>query len=586
MKYLYFFLLFFFLINISICQNNKEGQEMVNTCTNALMQSIPPMWCWKHVKDKSMSPRHCPSGYSRTNNACLKNCNIGYSMIGGVCYKGGDKKNKDKYVPDKISNSDSRVKCPINTYKDGAKCYADCNVIGMENCGKAACSLDRSACVNTIIEMVRDVIQGIIEFVSFCVSLGSSSGVKAAKTGLNKGLKLVSNKGIETALKGIKKAFASKFKETIKSKAKQAAKNLFNTFKKYSQNEVNKICEEVYKKVENKVAGRRIPSKEELLKAIDVFDISNIVTSCKSKDAYECTRACLNTAKDFDPTGLLTIATTFMKPRCVVPEAVFSDFIYFDEFYMNVNGCIRVYYENDFLGDFTDICGDASLLKNINSVRANSLNSYLLFTEHNHQGKKYLLGKLGGIENLDSYIENGDKIKSVKKLSDYCVYIFKDGKLNEICEDVENIDLNEVIIEIYSDNVILTVYSEEKYKGQSVRLTQMASGSKLNGIKSIKINAKYESLGFLCGHEANTKEIIRLNDEGDVECLSIDGVNCVILPESLSQCVEYVNLHSDDLSPISCNKDIPRLIDLDSYSVPNWCINGHSYFTKSLEYIQ
>lgn len=52
-----------------------------------------------------------------------------------------------------------------------------------------------------------------------------------------------------------------------------------------------------------------------------------------------------------------------MKPRCVIPEAVFSDFVYFDEFYLNNNGCIRVYYENDFLGEFSDICGDASLLK-------------------------------------------------------------------------------------------------------------------------------------------------------------------------------------------------------------------------------
>ena len=229
MKSLLAFLTLLFLLSQTQSQKTKEGQEMVNTCTNALMQSIPPMWCWKHVKDKSMNPRHCPSGYTRANNACLKYCKSGYSMIGGVCYKGGNKRNKDKYVPEKISNSDNRVKCPKNTYKSGSRCYADCNVIGMENCGKAACSLDRSACVNTIIEMVKDVIKGVIEFVSFCVSLGSSSGVKAARTGLKKGLNLVSKKGIEAALKGVKKAFANKFKETIKSKAKQAAKNLFNT---------------------------------------------------------------------------------------------------------------------------------------------------------------------------------------------------------------------------------------------------------------------------------------------------------------------------------------------------------------------
>ena len=586
MKSLLAFLTLLLLLFQTQSQKTKEGQEMINTCTNALMQNIPPMWCWKSVKDKSVDPRYCPSGYTRTNNVCLKQCNTGYSLKGGVCYKGGDNKSKDKYVPEKITNGDSRIICPKNTYKEGAKCYANCNVIGMENCGKSACSIDTSACTNTIIEMIKDVIQGVIEFIAFCTSLGTSSGVKAAKTGLNKGLNLVSKKGIETALKGIKKAFANKFKETIKSKAKQAAKNLFDTFKKYSQSEVNKICDEVYNNIERDIKKKSsVPTKEELLKAIDVFDISNIVTSCKSKDAYECTRACLNTAKDFDPTGLLTIATTFMKPKCVVPEPVFSNFIYYDDFFSNVNGCIRVYSNYNFNGEFNDICGDASLLQNIKSIRANLINNYLLFTQYNFEGKRFLLGKIGEIDNIEDFIDNGERIKSVKKINDYCAYIFINGKLNEVCEDIESIDLKEGIIEIYSDNVIVTVYSEDKFKGQSLRLSQIASGSKLNSIKSIKITPQYDSLGFLCGHEANTKEIIRLND-GDIECFSIDGINCLILPQSKSECVEYINIHSNNMSPISCSLDIPRLINLDSFKMPDWCINGRKYFKDSFEFIE
>ena len=202
--------------------------------------------------------------------------------------------------------------------------------------------------------MIKDVIQGIIDFISFCITLGTSSGVTIARKNLHKGLLKVNKNIIKAAFKSIKTIFKSKFKEAIKSGAKQAAKNLFKTFIGKSQNEVNNICEQVYRNIENRVKRKsNLPTKEELLKAIDVFEISNIVSSCGKKDAYQCTKACLETAKNFDPTGLLTIATTFMKPQCKINVGKTNRrrnrlLIEDDDnniFYKDKNDCIRLYYE-------------------------------------------------------------------------------------------------------------------------------------------------------------------------------------------------------------------------------------------------
>ena len=59
-------LLIFLIFRISFSQITKEGQEMVNTCTNALMQKIPPMFCWKEGPNIKVFPNVCPKGYKFT----------------------------------------------------------------------------------------------------------------------------------------------------------------------------------------------------------------------------------------------------------------------------------------------------------------------------------------------------------------------------------------------------------------------------------------------------------------------------------------------------------------------------------------
>ena len=72
--------------------------------------------------------------------------------------------------------------------------------------------------------MIKDVIQGLIDFISFCITLGTSSGVAIARQNLNKGLSKINQNIIKAAFKSIKTVFKSKFKKTIKNVAKQQLK--------------------------------------------------------------------------------------------------------------------------------------------------------------------------------------------------------------------------------------------------------------------------------------------------------------------------------------------------------------------------
>ena len=62
-----------------------------------------------------------------------------------------------------------------------------------------ACSLDKESCKNTIFEMIKDIIQSIIDFISFCITLVTSSGVTIARQNLNKGLSKINQNIIKAA---------------------------------------------------------------------------------------------------------------------------------------------------------------------------------------------------------------------------------------------------------------------------------------------------------------------------------------------------------------------------------------------------
>lgn len=163
----FIFFIILSLLSFSLCFNNiksitfpkneilEEGKELFGVCANAIMNSLPPLWCWKKGGDAGTIPTDCPEGWFRSLALCYKNCEEDYKFIAGVCYKNCEEGYKDhglscfkdifhwyfkkSYIPESMTNFDKRVPCPGDMYHSGALCYRDCNILGLDNCGIGAC---------------------------------------------------------------------------------------------------------------------------------------------------------------------------------------------------------------------------------------------------------------------------------------------------------------------------------------------------------------------------------------------------------------------------------------------------------------
>ena len=476
----------------------------------------------------------------------------------------------------------------------------------MENCGIGACATDQATCVGTIINMIKDVITGLIDFISFCVSLGTSSGITASKNAVQKGMSKVGSQGIKAAFNSMKQIFKKKFKDVIESKAKQIAKNLFKEFEQALAGfNLDNVCTEVFKSIENKIESKsNVPSVPDLVKAVDVFEISSIVENCSSNKAVECAKSVLNTAKMFDPTGLLTIATTFVHPSCDVPRSLsLSPDIHYAPDRVNPR-CIQFYEYPDFQGRMVEICDEEkNLSKHINdfkSIKASSLSSYAFFSNSELTGNHFILGRGGNITNIDDLsipndegygINMPDYMASMMRIKEECVGLFytnKEGKKQrrELCGDTKLdlslSDIKDLLIEVYSDEVTAVLYEEVTYSGKYIDIKGSVQDTdkdfKLKRLGFIKIDVDYDSFGFLCGYEAETAEIIRMNGE-NVECLSLDGKNCIKRKMSLQQCVNFVLDNKENIKPITCGLQYQSLYDISGYSTPDhWCVKGMKFF--------
>ena len=92
-KILYFLSLILFSLSITPLQ--KTGKELIRVCANGLLNSVPPLWCWKKDGDVGKIPTDCPPGWFRSLALCYEYCKDNYRHIAGVCYKNCDPGYKD-----------------------------------------------------------------------------------------------------------------------------------------------------------------------------------------------------------------------------------------------------------------------------------------------------------------------------------------------------------------------------------------------------------------------------------------------------------------------------------------------------------
>ena len=520
------------LISFSLCFKNikdisfikndilQEGKELFGVCANAIMNSLPPLWCWKKDGDAGTIPTDCPEGWFRSLALCYKNCDDDYKFIAGVCYKNCEEGYRDdgltcykdilhwyfkkSYIPESITNFDERVPCPGDMYKSGALCYRNCNILGLDNCGIGACSVDSETCKDTIIVIIKELFEGLGELFEFISSIGLKALIENDKNNIQKGMDKLGNNNMKLTYKMVNKIItlgkeyfeSQSYKraqylidndiilQELGLKAEDACKDVMNIFEEY----ISKTAE--------------LPEQNQIIDSFDIFNLTNIPTGCDAGNLYDCMIGILNELKEKDPSGLLTIGMAFMKPICDVPEKK----NYYYEIFNGIdyeNDCIEFYEENYYKGRKIIKCESINnfkknLKKSIESIQ-NKNNIYVMFENENYKGKHFSIGKYGNIENIKKILNKEDLIKSMLKIKENCLYIYFNGEKSnvisyykEICENSNdlNIDLNiydNINVEIYNPRlkVILNDNIELNKFKQNIQINKL----NVNYIK--KVQFKY-----------------------------------------------------------------------------------------------
>jgi hypothetical protein len=304
-------------------EKTKQVMFAANTakaCVQAVADTMNPDFCWKKGLDVGVIPTKCPGGYHRYLQLCYRNCERDRpNFVAGVCWGSVWPPSS---IPHAYTNFESAVECDAGYYRPlgSALCYRDCGNIGMFNCGIGSCSASSEGCASSILKMSLDTIMGIVSFVSLFLTGGASAG---ANSGVRNALNNA-RRNIVNGFKKLKTAFSQQFFDKTIQKAKKAFINNLKELPagKTAEMVAQNYCSGIWNEMKKKFDGRNEPSASDatsVLKTFDVFGIGDIVSKCESGDSTGCAQSVLNTAANFDPTGLLSIAATFTQPVCDVP---------------------------------------------------------------------------------------------------------------------------------------------------------------------------------------------------------------------------------------------------------------------------
>jgi len=188
----------------------------------------------------------------------------------------------------------------------------------MVNCGIGACSASSEGCVSSIVNMVAKVIEGVATAILFVVSFGTSSSTIGVKETIKQAIIGVGKSAMKAALGGVRKALLGPFRNSILQAALDLVSANKNAFiMDVSVLFVSQFCSKLYEKVANeKIHEDPTDDTQKLVNALDVFNVIGIVKDCKSgQTPAACAEDIVSSLSILDPTGLLTIASAFIKPK-------------------------------------------------------------------------------------------------------------------------------------------------------------------------------------------------------------------------------------------------------------------------------
>ena len=329
-------LLLLFLIASISSSTTDESKEIITICTNSLLSSLPPAFCWKKGADAGIIPKNCPKGFIRKAALCEEKCRPNYRFIAGLCYqncKSGYKDHgltcyskfikwyfKHSYIPKRLTNFDKRVTCPGKMYHSGALCYRDCNIIGLSNCGIGACAIDGKTCKDNVKDMVLSVLTGGLNILTKIFTKGNQPFNMIDTNLIKNGIDKLGSDHMNNVFRHVKQVLNSG-KTHIHKEAYKKAQNLINKSRVLGRLglKAENVCTPIWNNLEEKVGQFEESSSSGMIEPVDILKAIEAGMDCKGKDPLSCAKDVMSIFKNKDPTGLLAIAMAFMHPECVVP---------------------------------------------------------------------------------------------------------------------------------------------------------------------------------------------------------------------------------------------------------------------------
>lgn len=444
---------------IGAVQTIQQTLEIPSMCMTSLSKAMPPGFCWKKGADAGIIPTDCPPGYFRSLALCFQYCKTGWHHILGICYRDCQPGYHDhplscfkhlfdwyfkhsSYIPRSLTNFSHEVPCPGNMYRMGALCYRNCETIGMLNCGIGACIAEGEDCGEKIMQMITQVIQGLVDGISLVLSFGATAGTASlksvAKNSIKSAVKGMSKQAIKAAAKAMKSALTGRLKNITLKRAKkifveQIKERVKGTFQGLAQNVF--VCSKVWaamaaKNIVMPESGDQLTT-DKMLNALDVLNVNGIVQQCNGEVIVQdggitCAKAVVDTLSTFDPTGILTIASAFMHPVCDVPvykpvdeyadleddssaqKKGFEDETKMLQSVKDPKKCIDVFDQKQFKGNKLTICESIAKLPanfddKIKSFIVGEEAYGYFFEHHNYQGSFLKIIKGIMVADIDAY---------------------------------------------------------------------------------------------------------------------------------------------------------------------------------------
>jgi len=585
----------------------KHAAKMTGSCISGILAALQPNFCAKKGSDFGVIPTKCIDGWTRFGNFCYKNCKEGMDLVIGVCWEKCKRSYKDigigcykplsfyfkkSYVSKSATNFDPEATCDKGRYKSGALCYRDCNNIGLVNCGIGYCAQDSTSCSLGILDMAADVSYGLAKLCAFALTFGVSSPGAAAVEATKKSLTTAVIDKIKLIFNGIKKSLKETFfQNTLKQNASIFAGKLIRNG--ILPAAIAGTCYSIAKEIAEKADKATQPGFDFSL--LDASGITSAVDNCENvttkNDQLNCSAAIINSVSVVDPTGLLSIASAFIKPECDVPSI--------PEKLEPNSGCIRFYEEIDFQGSYRDECfSNSSILYygKTQSIKISDNVTATLYTGSNYTGTAvtleagYYIPDLSGwsINNLRSF-----KVYHISPAS-RCAVFYEEcnftGNSFQACGSLSEIPYSIKISSVKTSiGVALQLYSNIEYNGTTNLINSNSNNSCLSTIsfdnltKSIKFVpfTKDGCINFYsdCNFSGTKWEVCQNNSDYSTNGSKISSItvglgvqvnlftaisyqgNSLDMNETVIECLNsnvYYKIYNDKIKSLYINNLTPR----------------------------